>query len=173
MDTIPSFKVDHLKLKQGVFVSSKYMVGDATLTTFDLRMKRPYHDTVMETGSVHALEHIIATYLRNDSLWGTRVVYFGPMGCRTGFYLIMAGDFMSEDILPLVERAFDYASDFEGEIPGATPKECGFCVDMDLALAKADAAMYYNILIDPKKQNLYYPVKRAKKQTKKEDNNND
>lgn len=167
METIPSFTIDHLKLKCGLFVSGKYIVGSGTLTTFDLRMKRPYHDPVMETGSVHALEHIIATYLRNDPLWGSRIIYFGPMGCRTGFYLIVAGDLTSEDILPLVERAYDFASDFSGEIPGATPKECGYCVDMDLELAKADAAMYYNVLIDPKKENLFYPVKRIKKSEKK------
>lgn len=163
METISSFTVDHLKLKCGVFVSAKYDIGGSLITTFDLRMKRPYHDPVMETGSVHALEHILATYLRSDSLWGDRIIYFGPMGCRTGFYLIVAGDLTSEDIIPLLERAYDFASDFSGEIPGATPKECGYCVDMDLELAKADAAMYYNVLIDPKKENLRYPVKRARK----------
>jgi len=163
METIPSYTVDHLKLKSGLFVARKDRIGDAVVTTFDLRLKRPYHDPVMDTGSVHALEHICATYLRNDPLWGERVIYFGPMGCRTGFYLIMAGDLTSEDVLPLVERTFDFASDFEGEIPGATPKECGFCVDMDLELAKADAAMYYNILISPKKENLHYPVKKPRK----------
>ena len=163
MQTIPSFTVDHLKLKSGLFVSRKDIIGSIVLTTFDLRLKRPYHDPVMDTGSIHALEHICATYLRNDSLWGDRVIYFGPMGCRTGFYLIMTGDLSSEDILPLIERTFDYASDFEGEIPGATPKECGYCVDMDLELAKADAAMYYNILIAPKKDNLFYPVKKTRK----------
>lgn len=170
MQTIPSFTVDHLKLKSGLFVSGKYEIGGSVLTTFDLRLKRPYHDPVMETGSIHALEHIIATYLRNDPLWGSRIVYFGPMGCRTGFYLIMTGDLSPEDILPLLERAFDYAAEFTGDIPGATPKECGYCVDMDLELAKADAALYYNILIDPKKENLNYPVKRVKKTDKKENN---
>jgi LuxS protein involved in autoinducer AI2 synthesis len=163
METIPSFTVDHQKLKCGVFVSSKYVLGGQTLTTFDLRMKRPYVDAVMETGSVHALEHIVATYLRNDSLWGSRIIYFGPMGCRTGFYLIMSGDLSPEDVLPLLERAYDFAAEFKGEIPGATPKECGYCVDMDLNLANADAAAYYNIIINPKKENLNYPKKDRKK----------
>ena len=163
METIPSFTVDHLKLKAGLFVSRKDILGSGVLTTFDIRMKRPYHDAVMETGSIHALEHLIATYLRNDPLWGDKVIYFGPMGCRTGFYLIMVGDLSSQDILPLMERTFDFVSDYEGEIPGATPKECGFCVDLDLEMAKADAAMYYNLLIAPKKENLVYPVKRERK----------
>lgn len=163
MESIPSFTVDHLKLKCGVFVSCKYQIGNGVLTTFDLRMKRPYHDPVMETGSIHALEHIIATYLRNDKMWGHKIIYFGPMGCRTGFYLIMLGDLMPEDILPLLERTFDYAAEFEGDIPGATPKECGFFVDMDLESANYDAALYYNVLIDAKKENLRYPVKRERK----------
>lgn len=169
MQTINSFLIDHTKLKCGLFVSDRYNVGGVIVTVFDLRMKRPYHDEPMSTGSVHAIEHIVATYLRNDEMWGNKIVYFGPMGCRTGFYLIMVGDLLSEDILPLIERAFDFASDFEGEIPGATPKECGNCIDMDLDAAKEDAAEYYNVIIDPKKENLRYPVKRAKKV--KEDKN--
>ncbi|MCL2630961.1 MAG: S-ribosylhomocysteine lyase [Firmicutes bacterium] len=164
MNEIPSFTIDHLKIKRGVFVSAKYNLGGgALLTVFDLRLKQPYAEPVMETGAIHALEHILAVNLRSDSLWGSRIIYFGPMGCRTGFYLIMTGDLSSEDILPLLERAFDHASDYEGEIPGANPKQCGFCVDMDLDLAKADATMYYNVIIDPKKENLNYPVKRAPK----------
>ncbi len=163
METIPSFTIDHTKLKSGLFVSMKYDLGGPFLTTFDLRLKRPYHDDIMDTGSIHALEHILATYLRNDSLWGDRIIYFGPMGCRTGFYLIIVGDLNSEDILDFMIRAFDYASEFEGDIPGATPKECGFCLDMNLELAKEDAALYYNMLISAKKENLRYPVKRARK----------
>ncbi len=168
MDTISSFQIDHLKLKSGLFVSAKYDLCGPFLTTFDIRLKKPYAEEVMDTGSVHALEHILATYMRNDSLWGDRIIYFGPMGCRTGFYLILVGDLTSEDILPFIIRAFDYASEFEGEIPGATPKECGFCFDMDLEKAKVDAALYYNVLIDAKKDNLRYPVKRARKKTVKE-----
>lgn len=163
METIPSFKIDHLRLKAGLYVSRKDLLGDEMITTFDIRMKRPYREDVMSTGSVHALEHICATFMRNDELWGHRIIYFGPMGCRTGFYLIVAGDVDTETILPLIERTFDYVSDFEGEIPGATPSECGYCVDMDLEEAKRDAALYYNIIIDAKKENFNYPKPRKKK----------
>jgi len=162
---VASFQIDHTKLKCGLFVSRKDIYGSNVITTFDVRMKRPYHDEVMTTGSVHALEHLIATYLRSDSLWGDKIIYFGPMGCRTGFYLIMAGDLDSQDILPLIERTFDFVSDYEGEIPAATPKECGFCYDMDLEMAKIDATMYYNVIIAPKKENLVYPVKRERKKS--------
>ncbi len=162
---VASFQIDHTKLKCGLFVSRKDMFGSNVITTFDLRMKRPYQEEVMTTGSIHALEHLIATYLRNDPLWGDHVIYFGPMGCRTGFYLLMAGDLSSQDILPLIERTFDFVSDYEGEIPAATPKECGCCYDMDLESAKTDATLYYNIIINPKKENLVYPVKRERKKS--------
>lgn len=160
---IPSFEIDHLRLKPGLYVSRKDEVSYETVTTFDIRMKRPYHDDVMDTGSVHALEHICATFLRNDRLWGDKVLYFGPMGCRTGFYLVVIGNLGTDEILPLVERTFDYAAEFEGEIPGATPIECGYCVDMDLVGAKNDAAIYYNLLIEAKKENFNYPKKRQRK----------
>ncbi len=162
---VASFQIDHTKLKCGLFVSRKDMFGSNVITTFDIRMKRPYQEEVMTTGSIHALEHLIATYLRNDPLWGDHVIYFGPMGCRTGFYLLMAGDLSSQDILPLIERTFDFVSDYEGEIPAATPKECGCCYDMDLESAKTDATLYYNIIINPKKENLVYPVKRERKKS--------
>lgn len=160
METIPSFKIDHLRLKAGLYVSCKYLIGAETVTSFDLRLKRPYQEEVMTTGSVHALTHICATFLHNDPLWKDRIVYFGPMACRTGFYLIVVGDVDTDTILPLIERTFDHASEFEGDVPGATPKECGYCVDMDLDEAKNDAAMYYNLLIDAKKENFNYPKPR-------------
>ncbi len=169
METIPSFTIDHLRLKAGLYVSCKYVIGAETVTTFDIRVKRPYHEDVMTTGSVHALEHICATYLRNDPLWKDRIIYFGPMGCRTGFYLIVVGDVDTDTIRPLVERTFDYASEFTGDIPGATPKECGYCVDMDLEEAKNDAAMYYNVLIEGKKENFTYPKPRKKRQSKSDE----
>lgn len=160
---ISSFEIDHLRLKAGLYVSRKDIVGNNIVTTFDIRMKRPYHEDVMDTGSIHALEHICATYLRNDSLWGNRVLYFGPMGCRTGFYLLIQGDLTIENILPLIERVFDYAADFEGDIPGGTPIECGYCVDMDLLGANEHARLYYNLLIEAKKSNFTYPAKRKEK----------
>ena len=167
MSTIPSFQVDHTRLKAGLFVAKKDRLGYETVTTFDLRLKRPYHDDVMETGSIHALEHICGDFLRKDELWKDKIIFFGPMGCRTGFNLIVAGDIDTDTIYPLVERTFDYAADFEGEIPGATPKECGFYMDMDLDKAKEDAALYYNLLISAKKENFNYPQPR-KPRTPKE-----
>lgn len=163
MEQIPSFKIDHLRLKAGLYVARRDLLGEEMITTFDIRLKRPYHEEVMSTGSVHAIEHIAETFMRNDELWGRRIIFFGPMASRTGFHLIVAGDVDTDTILPLVERTFDYVSDFEGEIPGATPKECGYCVDMDLEEAKRDATLYYNLLIDAKKENFNYPKPRKKK----------
>lgn len=163
MEPISSFKIDHLRLKAGLYVARKDIVGDAVITTFDVRMKRPYQEEVMSTGSIHAIEHIASTYMHNDELWGKRIIYFGPMGSRTGFYLIVAGDVDTDIILPLIERTFDHVSDFEGDIPGATPKECGYCVDMDPEEAKRDATLYYNLLVTAKKENFNYPKPRKKK----------
>lgn len=162
MQQIPSFQIDHMRLKSGLYVSRRDYLGYECLTTFDIRMKKPYAEEVMDTGSIHAIEHICATYLRNDELWKDKIIYFGPMGCRTGFYLIVSGDVDTDIIYPLIERTFDYCAEFEGEIPGATPKECGYCVDMDLAAAKRDAAMYYNVLISATKTNFSYPQPRKK-----------
>lgn len=163
MQLIPSFQIDHLRLKQGLYISRKDFFGRECVTTFDIRMKKPYDEEVMTTGSAHAIEHIGATFLRSDDLWKDKIIYFGPMGCRTGFYLIVAGDIDVETIYPLIERTFDYISDYKGEIPGATPRECGFCVDMDLAMANRDAALYYNILINATKFNFEYPKPRKKR----------
>ena len=142
METIPSFKIDHLRLKAGLYVSRKDLLGDEMITTFDIRMKRPYREDVMSTGSVHALEHICATFMRNDELWGHRIIYFGPMGCRTGFYLVLFGAYEPTDVADLVLRLFEFARDFEGEIPGAKPEECGNYHDSDLAQAKWWARRY-------------------------------
>ena len=163
MEIVPSFKIDHLRLKTGLYVARRDLLGEEMITTFDVRMKRPYREDVMTTGSVHALQHICETFLRNDELWGRRIIFFGPLASRTGFSLIVAGDVDTDIIRPLIERTFDYASEFEGDIPGATPKECGYCVEMDLAEAKRDAALYYNLLIDAKKENFNYPKPRKKK----------
>lgn len=162
MEKIVSFQVDHTKLRAGIFVSRYDDLPFSLTTTFDLRMKRPYVDEVMSTGSIHCIEHLAATFIRNDPLWGKKTVYFGPMGCRTGFYLIMAGALTVDDIIPLLERCFDFISDFEGEIIGAIKKECGNCYDMNLSEAKIDAAEYYNLLIDLKKANKEYPLSKAK-----------
>lgn len=162
MDQIASFKIDHLRLKQGLYISRRDIIGNVVLTTFDIRMKRPYVDEVMTTGSIHTIEHIGATYLRNDELWGKKIIYFGPMGCRTGFYLIVVGEVDTDTILPLIERIFDYISEFEGNIPGASAIECGNYTDMDLEEAKRDSAIYYNVIVDEKKENFVYPKERKK-----------
>ncbi len=160
---IASFKIDHLRLKSGLYVSRKDMAGYTTVTTFDIRMKKPYDDDVMDTGAIHAIEHIGATFLRNDQLWKDKVIYFGPMGCRTGFYLIMVGDLSIENILPLITRTFQYIADFEGDIPGSSPIECGYCVDMDLSGAKHHAKLYSELLANARKYNFNYPKPKEKK----------
>ena len=158
MKTIASFTVDHTTLLPGIYVSRKDVVGKEIITTFDLRLTRPNIDQVMGTGEIHAIEHLAATYLRNDSEFAEKIIYFGPMGCRTGFYLILAGDYESTDIISLIERTFDFIKNFDGEIPGATPEQCGNYSDMDLSGARACAKAYHaNILTSIKDENLNYP----------------
>lgn len=163
METIASFQINHKKLKCGVFVSRMDSVGNDYVTTFDLRMKKPYRDEPMSVASMHTIEHLGATYMRNDALWSDKIVYFGPMGCRTGFYLIVKGWVTSETILPFIERTFDFISEYTDKIPGASEDECGNCYEHDLEAARYDAALYYNVLIEAKKENLYYPQARKKK----------
>lgn len=157
MKKIASFTIDHIKLQPGVYVSRKDRIGTETVTTFDLRITSPNEEPVMNTAEVHAMEHLGATYLRNDPEWQDRVVYFGPMGCRTGFYLLVAGDLSSKDILPLVRRCFQYMVDFEGEIPGATAKDCGNYLDMNLSMAKYWAKRYSAVLENISEDRLVYP----------------
>lgn len=144
MERIASFSVDHTVLEPGIYLS-RSDADEATgciTTTFDLRMTAPNREPVMDTAAVHALEHLCATFLRNDSEWSSRVIYFGPMGCRTGFYLVVFGECQPEDVAGLVTRMFEFARDFEGEIPGARPEECGNYHDSDLAQAKWWAKRY-------------------------------
>ncbi len=135
MEKITSFTIDHIRLKPGVYVSRKDPVGDSLITTFDIRMTSPNDEPVMNTAEVHAIEHLGATYLRNHETFGPKIIYFGPMGCRTGFYLLLAGDYQSEDILPLLTGMFSFIRDFHGEIPGASAKDCGNYLDMNLPMA--------------------------------------
>ena len=134
MEKITSFTIDHLRLLPGVYVSRKDHAGDAVVTTFDIRMTRPNFEPVMNTAEVHTMEHLGATFLRNDPEFKDRVLYFGPMGCRTGFYLLLAGDYESRDIAPLMTRMFTFMRDFEGDVPGAAPKDCGNYLDMNLPM---------------------------------------
>lgn len=136
MKTIASFTINHLTLLPGIYVSRKDTVGDSVVTTFDLRMTRPNFEPVMNTAEIHTIEHLGATFLRNHPDFGSRIVYFGPMGCRTGFYLLLAGDYTSQDILSLMKEMFAFIRDFEGEVPGASAIACGNYLDMNLPMAK-------------------------------------
>ena len=136
METIKSFTVDHKRLLPGVYVSRKDSTGHDVVTTFDIRMTRPNFEPVMNTAEIHTLEHLGATFLRNHEEWGDKIIYFGPMGCRTGFYLLLAGDYESEDIISLLREMFEFVCHFEGEIPGAAPEACGNYLDQNLPMAK-------------------------------------
>lgn len=158
MKTITSFTIDHMRLLPGVYVSRKDTVAGNVLTTFDIRMTRPNFEPVMNTAEIHTIEHLAATYLRNHEAFGEKTVYFGPMGCRTGFYLILAGDYESEDIVGLLRDMFIFIRDFEGDVPGAAPEECGNYLDMNLNMAKYLASKYYeDVLKDIGKERLIYP----------------
>lgn len=135
MKKIASFTVDHLRLLPGVYVSRKDSVNGNTITTFDIRMTRPNKEPVMNTAEVHTIEHLGATFLRNHPVWADKTIYFGPMGCRTGFYVIFAGDLQSADIIDLLKEMFTFIAEFDGEVPGAHPKDCGNYLDMNLPMA--------------------------------------
>ena len=157
MEKITSFTIDHIKLQPGLYVSRKDIQNGVCVTTFDLRVTSPNEEPVMNTAEVHTIEHLGATYLRNDPDWKGKVLYFGPMGCRTGFYLLLFGDYTSGDVLPLVKNCFRFVADFTGEIPGASAKDCGNYLDMHLPMAnywgKRYAALLDNITVD----RLVYP----------------
>lgn len=158
MEKIASFTVNHLDLIPGVYVSRKDYVGQEVLTTFDLRMCAPNREPVMNTAELHTIEHLAATYLRNDPEWKDKVIYFGPMGCRTGCYLILSGDLESKDIVELVRSTFQFIADFEGEIPGTAAKDCGNYLDQNLPMAKFLAKKYLEeALLYPEEKNLVYP----------------
>ena len=142
MEQIASFTVNHMRLLPGIYVSRKDSTGQDVVTTYDIRMTRPNFEPVMNTAEIHTIEHLGATFLRNHEEWGDRIVYFGPMGCRTGFYLIVAGDYDSEDILPLMREMFEFIQNYEGEVPGAAPECCGNYLDLNLPMAKYLADKY-------------------------------
>ena len=159
MEKIASFTIDHIKLQPGIYVSRKDKVGAEVLTTFDLRMTSPNEEPVMNTAEIHTIEHLAATYLRNHPDWKEHVIYFGPMGCRTGFYLILAGDLTSRDIVPLMQEMYRFIADFEGEVPGASAKDCGNYLDMNLPMAKYLAQKYLTTILDNiSENNLSYPL---------------
>ena len=157
MEKITSFTIDHIKLEPGLYVSRKDKVGAETVTTFDLRVTSPNEEPVMNTAEMHTIEHLAATYLRNEPQWKDRVLYFGPMGCRTGFYLLLAGDLNSQDVVPLVRDCFRFIANFEGDVPGASAKDCGNFLDMNLPMAKFWGRKYADLLENIPADRLVYP----------------
>ena len=157
MEKITSFTIDHIKLQPGLYVSRKDKVGAETVTTFDLRLTKPNDEPVMNTAEVHTIEHLAATYLRNEPAWKDKVLYFGPMGCRTGFYLLLTGDYTSKDVVPLVLDCFRFIRDYRGEVPGASPRDCGNYLDMNLSMANYWGRRYTALLENITPDRLTYP----------------
>lgn len=158
MEKIASFTIDHMRLYPGLYVSRKDNVNGNVLTTFDIRMTRPNFEPVMNTAEIHTIEHLVATFLRNHSEYKDKIIYFGPMGCRTGFYLIMSGDYRSEDILELMTELYTFMSEYDGEVPGASAKDCGNYLDMNLPMAKYISKRYLeDVLLKADKSRLVYP----------------
>lgn len=158
MEKITSFTIDHLKLIPGVYVSRVDYVEGHAITTFDLRMTSPNDEPVMNTAEMHAIEHLAATFLRNHKEYGSKTIYFGPMGCRTGFYLLLAGEYESKDIVPLMKELFGFIAEYEGEVPGASAKDCGNYLDINLPMAKFLAKKYLKeVLENITEDRLIYP----------------
>lgn len=157
MEKIASFMIDHTKLNPGLYVSRKDKVGDETITTFDLRLTYPNQEAPMRTDEIHAIEHLAASYLRSDSKWKDKILYFGPMGCRTGFYLIVAGDYSPSDVIPVMVSCFQFIAYWAEEIPGATAVECGNYLDMNLDLAKFRSHLYLYHIERADDNNTVYP----------------
>ena len=156
LEKITSFTIDHLRLLPGLYVSRKDRIGEETVTTFDLRVCRPNFEPVMNTAEIHTIEHLAATFLRNEPQWKDRVIYFGPMGCRTGFYLLLAGDLTSDQVLELVKNCFAFVAAFAGEVPGACAKDCGNYLDMNLPMANYWGKHYLDILENITDEQLVY-----------------
>ena len=158
MEKIPSFTIDHNRLKRGIYVSRQDNVGNEVVTTFDIRMKEPNHEPVLQPEAIHTIEHLAATYLRNDPEWKNSIIYWGPMGCLTCNYLLMKGNLKSADIVELMRRTFRFIADYEGEIPGAAPKDCGNYLLHNLPLARLEARKFIEEVLDKiTEENLIYP----------------
>lgn len=158
MKKIPSFTIDHIHLLRGIYVSRKDEVGGETVTTFDVRMKEPNREPALGQGALHTIEHLAATFLRNHPVWSDKIVYWGPMGCLTGNYLLMKGDLQSEDIVELMKETFRFIAEYEVEVPGATPRDCGNYLLQDLPMAKWESAKYlHEVLEQMTDANLHYP----------------
>ena len=159
MKKIPSFTIDHIRLERGIYVSRQDNVGGEVVTTFDVRMKEPNREPVLSPSAIHTIEHLAATFLRNHPVWADRIIYWGPMGCLTGNYLIVKGDLTSVDILPLVKETFAFVASYEGEVPGATARDCGNFLLMNLPEARWEARKYLTeVLENISEKNLNYPA---------------
>ncbi len=159
MKKIPSFTIDHLRLLPGIYVSRKDNVGNDVVTTFDIRMKAPNREPALHQGALHTIEHLAATYLRNNVQWADRIIYWGPMGCLTGNYFLVRGDLESRDILQLMIDTFAFIADYQGDVPGTQPQDCGNYLLHDLPMARLEAKKYLEVLRDIKPENLEYPEK--------------
>lgn len=159
MKKIPSFTVDHIRLLRGIYVSRKDQVGSEIVTTFDIRMKEPNREPALSPSAIHTMEHLAATFLRNYATWSDKIIYWGPMGCLTGNYLVMKGDLSSADILPLMKETFQFIANYEGEIPGASAKDCGNYLMMNLPMARWEAKKFlHEVLEQITEANLNYPA---------------
>lgn len=159
MKKIPSFTIDHNQLLPGIYVSRKDNVGNDVVTTFDIRMKAPNREPALHPGALHTIEHLAATYLRNNEEWQDRIVYWGPMGCLTGNYLLMKGDMKSEEIVKLMIETFEFVANYNGVVPGTEPQDCGNYLLHDLPMARYEAKQYLKVLKNIKPENLNYPEK--------------
>lgn len=158
MEKIPSFTIDHCRLKRGIYVSRQDLIGNETITTFDIRMKLPNREPALGQGAIHTIEHLAATYLRNHPQWRDKIVYWGPMGCLTGNYLLMRGNLTSRDILPLMIETFQFVADYNGEVPGTAPRDCGNYLLHDLPMARWESRKYLEeTLLKATEENLQYP----------------
>ena len=159
MEKIPSFTINHERLLRGIYVSRKDSIGGDTVTTFDIRMKEPNREPALHPGALHTIEHLAATYLRNDPEWKDSIVYWGPMGCLTGNYLLMKGDLKPADIIELMKRTFRFVAEFEGEVPGAAAKDCGNYLLHDLPMARWEARKYLEEVLERMTPaNMEYPI---------------
>ena len=159
MEKIASFTIDHIKLEPGLYVSRIDRFGGTCITTFDIRITSPNDEPVLNTAELHTIEHLCATFARNDIEWADRIVYFGPMGCRTGCYLLVEGERTSREMVPFMAKMFEFVRDFTGDIPGAKPEECGNCLDQNLPMAKYVPKRYLeNTLYNIDDAHLNYPA---------------
>ena len=159
MKKIPSFTIDHIRLKRGIYVSRQDRVGDETVTTFDVRMKEPNREPCLSPSAIHTIEHLAATFLRNHPVWSDKIIYWGPMGCLTGNYLVMKGDLHSSDVLELMKETFRFVAEYEGDVPGATAKDCGNYLLMNLPMARWEARKYLTEVLEcATDENLNYPA---------------